>query len=72
MIERSEDLEESLIMPSVDIRSHFRNWVPHWLRMIVAFTILVPILLINGAYTGSNVDIVGAMGIVSEDINMAF
>ncbi len=72
MIERSEDLEESLIMPSVDIRSHFRNWVPHWLRMIVAFTILVPILLINGAYTGSNVDIVGAMGILSEDINMAF
>lgn len=72
MLERSDDLEESLVMPSVDIRSHFRNWVPYWLRMFVAFVILVPILLINGAYTGSNVDIVGAMGILSEDINMAF
>lgn len=72
MLERSRDLEETLVMPSVDIRSHFRIWVPHWLRMVVAFVILIPILLINGAYTGSNVDIVGAMGVLSEDINMAF
>lgn len=67
-----EEIEESLLMPKVDARSHFREWVPHWLKITVAFIALLPVLLINGAYTGSNIEIVGYMGVLSEDINMAY
>ncbi len=52
--------------------SPFRSWVPGWLKVVVALTILIPIMLINGAYTGSNIDISGYLGVISEDINMAY
>lgn len=51
---------------------HFRSWVPQWLVCVIAMLILVPVMLINGAYTGSTVDISGALGVLSEDINMAY
>lgn len=70
MIDLSQ-IEESMVMSSFS-RSHFRDWVPEWLKIVVAFILLIPVLLINGAYTGSNVDIVGTLGVLSEDINMAF
>lgn len=54
------------------IKNHFRSWVPTWLQIVVAFIILIPVLLINGAYVGSNVDIAGSLGVLSEDINMAY
>jgi hypothetical protein len=50
----------------------FRAWVPEWLQTAVAFVILIPVLLVNGAYTGSNIDISGYLGVLSEDINMAY
>lgn len=50
----------------------FRKWVPAWLRAVVGFSILLPVMLINGAYTGSSVDISSALGVLSEDINMAY
>jgi hypothetical protein len=50
----------------------FRDWVPTWLKAAVAILILVPIMTINGAYTGSNIDISGFLGVLSEDINMAY
>lgn len=52
--------------------SPFRSWVPNWLKVVVALTILVPILLVNGAYTGSNIDISSYLGVISEDINIAY
>lgn len=52
--------------------SPFRHWVPNWLKVVVALLILIPILLINGAYTGSNIDISSYLGVISEDINMAY
>ncbi|MDR0824127.1 MAG: hypothetical protein LBN74_03475, partial [Prevotella sp.] len=52
--------------------SPFRDWVPGWLKVVVALTILVPILLVNGAYMGSNIDISGYLGVMYEDINMAY
>lgn len=52
--------------------SPFRSWVPNWLKVVVALLILIPILLVNGAYTGSNIDISGYLGVLSEDINMAY
>lgn len=52
--------------------SPFRNWVPNWLKVVVALIILIPVMLVNGAYTGSNIDISGYLGVISEDINMAY
>lgn len=51
---------------------HFRNWVPRWVTCVVALIILIPVMLINGAYTGSSVDVSGALGVLSEDINIAY
>jgi len=50
----------------------FREWVPVWLKAVVAILILVPIMLVNGAYTGSNIDISSFLGVLQEDINMAY
>lgn len=50
----------------------FRQWVPNWLKTVVAFLILIPILMVNGAYTGSNIDISSFLGVLSEDINMSY
>lgn len=55
-----------------ELNPHFRSWVPKWLSIVIAMLILFPVLLINGAYTGSNVDISSALGVLSEDINMAY
>ena len=50
----------------------FRDWVPVWLKATVAVLILVPIMVVNGSYTGSNIDISGFLGVLSEDINLAY
>lgn len=52
--------------------SPFRHWVPNWLQITVAVIILLPVMMINGAYIGSNVDVSSYLGVISEDINMAF
>lgn len=51
---------------------HFRPWVPTWLVFLTCMIVLVPILLINGAYTGSSVDVSSSLGVLSEDISMAY
>jgi hypothetical protein len=51
---------------------HFRAWVPRWLVFVTAIIVLIPVLLINGAYTGSNVDVSSFLGVMSEDISMAY
>lgn len=50
----------------------FRKWVPHWLGIVASFVVLIPILMINGAFTGSSIDISGTLGVLSEDITMAY
>ncbi|MCL1943100.1 MAG: MFS transporter [Candidatus Azobacteroides sp.] len=50
----------------------FRKWVPVWLQVVAALAILIPTMLINGAYTGSSVDISSFLGVLTEDINMAY
>ncbi len=50
----------------------FRKWVPGWLQVVAAFVILVPTMLINGAYTGSSVDISSFLGVLTEDITMSY
>lgn len=50
----------------------FRKQVPSWLRTVVGLAILITIMLLNGAYTGSSVELSSAFGVMSEDINMAY
>jgi hypothetical protein len=54
------------------IQQHFRSWVPRWLMGVVAIIVMIPMMLINGAYTGSSVDVSSYLGVMAEDINIAF
>lgn len=49
-----------------------RPWVPGWLGIWIAFIIMLPIIFINGTYTGSITEISGTLGVLSEDISMAY
>lgn len=49
-----------------------RPWVPRWLGLVTAFVIMLPIILINGAYTGNIIEVSGTLGVLSEDISMAY
>lgn len=49
-----------------------RRWVPQWLGIVTVFIILLPMLLMNGAYTGSTVDVSNTLGVLSEDMTMAY
>ncbi|MEG0889023.1 MFS transporter [Bacteroides sp.] len=49
-----------------------RPWVPQWLGIVTMFVVILPIILLNGAYTGSMVEVSGTLGILSEDITMAY
>lgn len=49
-----------------------RPWIPRWLGIVVAFVIMLPIILINGAYTGNITEVSGTLGVLSEDISMAY
>ncbi|WP_431432830.1 MFS transporter [Bacteroides hominis] len=49
-----------------------RPWVPQWLGIITMFIAIFPITLLNGAYTGSMVEVSNTLGILSEDITMAY
>lgn len=49
-----------------------RSWVPQWLGVVTLFMVMLPIIMLNGAYTGSIVEVSNTLGILSEDINMGY
>lgn len=49
-----------------------RPWVPQWLGFVTAMVIMLPVVLINGAYTGDITEVSGTLGVLSEDIRMAY
>ena len=49
-----------------------RPWVPQWLALGVMFLILLSVLMLNGAYVGSSIDVSGALGTTREDVMMAY
>lgn len=49
-----------------------RPWVPQWLGIVTMFVVIFPIILLNGAYTGSMVEVSNTLGVLSEDITMAY
>lgn len=54
------------------LNAPIRPWVPHWLGFITAMVIMLPVVLINGAYTGDITEVSGTLGVLSEDIRMAY
>ena len=49
-----------------------RSWCPQWLSLTTMFLILLSVVLVNGAYLGSSIDVSGSLGTTSEDIMMAY
>lgn len=56
----------------VKLNLPIRPWVPQWLGVLTMFVVLLPIMLLNGAYTGSIVEVSNTLGVLSEDITMAY
>lgn len=49
-----------------------RQWVPDWLGMICIFTIILPVTMLNGSYTGSMLEVSNTLGTYTEDITMGY
>ncbi len=49
-----------------------RSWVPQWLGIITMFVIILPVIMLNGSYTGSMVEVSNTLGVLSEDITMGY
>lgn len=49
-----------------------RAWVPQWLGLLTMFIVILPVIMLNGAYTGSSADVSNALGLLGEDIMMAY
>ncbi|MEG1635433.1 MAG: MFS transporter, partial [Rikenellaceae bacterium] len=49
-----------------------RTWVPQWLGVVTMFTVILPTVMLNGAYAGSMVEVSNTLGILSEDITMGY
>lgn len=49
-----------------------RPWVPQWLGLVTVFMVMLPVLMLNGAYTGSMSEVSGTLGVLSEDITMGY
>jgi MFS family permease len=49
-----------------------RSWVPNWLGMVTLFAAVLPVMMLNGSYTGSMVEVSGTLGTNAEDITMGF
>ena len=51
-------------MAAAPLSVPIRPWVPRWLGILTAFVIMLPVILINGAYTGSAVEISSTLGVL--------
>lgn len=59
----------------MDVRSlglPVRRWVPGWLAVAALFIVILPVLMVNGAYTGSMLEVSNTLGTNTEDITMAY
>ncbi|MGL4780043.1 MAG: MFS transporter [Bacteroidales bacterium] len=50
----------------------FRPGIPYWCRFVSVIILLITTLTLNGAYTGSSIDISGSLSVLKEDISMAY
>lgn len=49
-----------------------RRGVPQWVGVVTMFVVMLPIIMLNGAYTGSMIEVSGTLGVLSEDISMGY
>ena len=49
-----------------------REGFPGWLGVVTAFLVGIPVMMINGTYTGSIQEVSGTLGALSEDITMGY
>ena len=49
-----------------------RRWVPDWLGVVSIFTVLLPVTMLNGSYTGSMLEVSNTLGTNTEDITMGY
>ena len=54
----------------VKLNLPLRPWVPQWLGIVTMFVVMFPIIMLNGTYTGSMLEVSSTLGILSEDITM--
>jgi MFS family permease len=55
-----------------ELEAPVRSWVPDWLGLAAIFIIVLPVMMLNGSYTGSMLEVSGTLGTNSEDITMGF
>ena len=58
-----------------DVRSlglPVRRWVPDWLALASVFIVILPVLMVNGSYTGSMLEVSNTLGTNTEDITMGY
>lgn len=49
-----------------------RQWVPDWLGILCIFMVILPVIMLNGSYTGSMLEVSNTLGTNSEDIMMGY
>ncbi|MEG1665136.1 MAG: MFS transporter [Mucinivorans sp.] len=59
-------------MMGVKLNLPTRPWVPQWLGIVTMFVVILPTVMLNGAYTGSMVEVSNTLGILSEDITLGY
>lgn len=59
-------------MVAIRLELPTRKGVPQWLGLVTMFLIFIPASMMNGAYTGTMVEVSGTLGILSEDITMGY
>ena len=49
-----------------------RHGLPGWVGVVTAFMVGLPVMMINGTYTGSIQEVSGTLGALTEDITMGY
>ena len=59
------NLSERLDLP-------LRKGLPGWMGIVTMFMVAIPVMMINGTYTGSLQEVSGTLGALTEDITMGY
>ncbi len=60
------------MMTAAQLELPVRRWVPDWLAIAGLFSILLPVTMLNGSYTGSMLEVSNTLGTNTEDITMGY
>lgn len=60
------------MMSMSDLEIPVRRWVPPWLGVASIFLVVLPVIMLNGSYTGSMLEVANTLGSNTEDITMGY